>query len=87
MVQISIQKKIENHFRSLIFKEGGFVCLFTNLNAIDIKQRTYTYHHQKFMLQFQETSKVHRLNSRGENIPHFSFKFCPFDKMPSKDVP
>jgi hypothetical protein len=51
MVQIAIPKKIEKQFRSLIFKEG-FVCLFTNLNAIDIKQRTYTYHHHKFMLQF-----------------------------------
>jgi hypothetical protein len=66
---------------------GGFCMSVTNLNDIAIKQRTYTYHHQKFMLQFQESSKVQRLNSKGENIPNFSFKFCPFDKMPSKDVP
>jgi hypothetical protein len=51
-VQITVPKKIEMHFRSLISKEKGYVCMFTNLNAIDIKQRTYTYHHHDYMLQF-----------------------------------
>jgi hypothetical protein len=87
MVHISILRKIEQQFRSSIFKEEGFIFLFTDLNVIDIKQRSYTYHHQKYMLQFQESSKVQRLNSQGEKIPHFFFGFCPFNMMPSKDVP
>jgi hypothetical protein len=87
MVHIIISKKIKKQFRSSIFKEEGFACLFTNLNAIDIKQRTYTYHHQNYMLQFQETSRVQCLNSRGDNIPKFAFNLCPFEMMPSKDVP
>jgi hypothetical protein len=87
MVQITIPKKIEKQFRSSIFKEEGFICLFTNLNAIDIKQRTYTCHHQDYMLQFQETSRVQHLNSRGDNILKFAFNFCPFQMMPPKDIP
>jgi hypothetical protein len=71
MVQIFIPRKIEQQFRSSIFKEEGFVFLFTNLNAIDIKHRSYTYHHQEYMLQFQESSKVQRLNSQGEKIHKF----------------
>jgi hypothetical protein len=87
MVQILIPRKIEQQFRSSIFKEEGFICLFTNLTAIDIKHRSYTYHHQKYMLQFQESSKVQGLNSQGEKIPQISFGFYPFNMMPSKDVP
>jgi hypothetical protein len=45
------------------------------------------YHHQPYMLRFQESLKVHPLNSRGADIPKFAFKFCPFNMMPSKDVP
>jgi hypothetical protein len=87
MVRITIPKRLEKNFRSLIFNEEGSVCLFTNLNAIDIKQRTYMYHHQPYMLQFQESSKVQPLHSRGTDIPNFAFKFYPFIMMPSKDVP
>jgi hypothetical protein len=85
--RLQFQKYIEKQWRSIISKDEGYACLFTNLNAIDIKQRTYTYHHQGYMLQFQETSKVHRLNSTRNNIPQFAFKYCPFPKLPSKDVP
>ncbi|KAG2570612.1 hypothetical protein PVAP13_7KG035209 [Panicum virgatum] len=38
------------------------------------------------MLQFQPKSKVHRLDSRGDKIPHYAFKFCPFDQLSSKDI-
>jgi hypothetical protein len=85
MVQITIPNKIEKQFRSSIFKEEGFVCLFTNLNAIDIKKRHP--HTTIKMLRFQETSRVQRLNSRGDNIPKFAFNFCPFQMMLSKDIP
>jgi hypothetical protein len=87
MVQITIPKRLEKNFRFLMFNEEGSICLFTNLNAIDIKQKTYTYHHEPYMLQFQESSKVQPLHSRGADIPKFGFKFCPFIMMPSKDVP
>jgi hypothetical protein len=86
MVQITIPKRLEKNFRFLMFNEEGSICLFTNLNAIDIKQKTYTYHHEPYMLQFQESSKVQPLHSRGADIPKFGFKFCPFIMMPSKDV-
>jgi hypothetical protein len=68
MVKISIPRKIEQQFRSSFFKEEGFVCLFIDLNAIDIKQRSYTYHHQEYMLQFQESSKVQRLNHKEKKF-------------------
>lgn len=51
------------------------------------QKKTYIYHHQKYILQFQSTTKVHRLESRGWNIPLFAFNFCPFDQLPSKDIP
>jgi hypothetical protein len=57
-------KKIEKQMRSLVSKEEGYVCLFINLNVVDIKQRTYTYHHQDYMLQFQESSKMQRLTQQ-----------------------
>jgi hypothetical protein len=57
MVQILIPRKIEQQFRSSIFKEEGFICLFTNLTAIDIKQRSYTYHHQEYMLHFKKAQR------------------------------
>jgi hypothetical protein len=63
------------------------VCVFTNLNDVDIKQRTYTFHYQSYMLHFHPTSKVQRLHSTGENIPQYTFKFCPLAMVPSKDVP
>jgi hypothetical protein len=45
------------------------------------------YHHQDYMLQFQETLRVQHLNSEEEKIPQFAFNFCPFQMMPLKDVP
>ncbi|VAI01092.1 unnamed protein product [Triticum turgidum subsp. durum] len=38
------------------------------------------------MLQFKHITKVHRLETRGTNIPKFSFNFCPFDNLPEKDT-
>lgn len=38
------------------------------------------------MLQFKHSTKVHRLESRGTDIPKFSFKFCPFDKLPEMNT-
>jgi hypothetical protein len=64
MVQITIPKKIEKQFRSSIFKEEGFVCLFTNLNAIDIKQKTYTYHHQHVVIPRNFKSATSKLKRR-----------------------
>jgi hypothetical protein len=80
-------KKLERIFRRLLIESEGSICVFTDLNAIDIKQRTYTYHHQKYMLQFQQSSKVHRLNSKGENFHQYAFNFCPFVMLPTKDTP
>jgi hypothetical protein len=37
MVQITIPKKLEKQFRFLVLKEEGYVCLYTNLNVVDIK--------------------------------------------------
>jgi hypothetical protein len=71
-------KKIEKQMRSLVSKEEGYVCLFTNLNVIDIKQRTYRYQHQDYMLQFQETSRVQRLNSNKTEHPKVWLQLLPF---------
>ncbi|XP_044365925.1 uncharacterized protein [Triticum aestivum] len=38
------------------------------------------------MLQFKHSTKVHRLETRGTNIPKFSFNFFPFDNLPEKDT-
>jgi hypothetical protein len=62
------------------------MCLFTNLNVVDIKQRTYTFHYQSYMLQFQPTSKVQRLHSKGENIQQYAFNFYPLAMVPSKPL-
>ena len=86
MVQIPVPKKLAKQFRPLLAEGQGSVYIFTNLTAVDTKQRTYIYHHQKYMLQFQPNSKVHRLDSRGDKIPHYAFKFCPFDQLSSKDI-
>jgi hypothetical protein len=50
------------------------------------QKRAYTYHHQKYMLQFQPTSKVHRLESQRDNIATYAFSLCPFDQLSSKDI-
>ncbi|XP_039813984.1 uncharacterized protein LOC120676721 isoform X3 [Panicum virgatum] len=38
------------------------------------------------MLQFQHTSMVNRLQTRGGTIPRFAFNLCPFDQLPSKNI-
>jgi len=86
MVQITVPKKLAKQFRPLLDEGQESVYIFTNLSAVDTKQRTYIYHHQKYMLQFQPNSKVHRLDSREDKIPHYAFKFCPFDQLSSKDI-
>jgi replication factor A1 len=87
MVQITVPKKLEEQFRPLLAKGQGSLHVFADLNAIDIKQRTYIYHHQKYLLQFQPTSKVHHLESQKDNIARYAFNLCPFDQLSSKDIP
>ncbi|KAJ1263945.1 hypothetical protein BS78_09G225700, partial [Paspalum vaginatum] len=62
----------------------GYVYMFTDVAAIDIKNKSHIYHHQSYMLQFKHSTKVHQLETRGSDIPKFSFNFCPFDKLPEK---
>jgi hypothetical protein len=60
----------------------------TNINAVDIKQRAYTYHHQNYMLQFEQSLKVQQVpSSEAEKIPKYAFNFCPFGLLRAKDVP
>jgi hypothetical protein len=54
MVQIIVPKKLEHIFKPLLNKVQGTVCVLTNLTAVDVKQRTHTYHHQNYMLQFEQ---------------------------------
>jgi hypothetical protein len=87
MVQITVPKKLEKRFRQQLAEGEKYVYLFTNLNVVDIKQRAYTFHYQSYMLQFQPTSRVQRVQSTGGNIPQYTFKFCPLAMLPSKNVP
>ena len=83
MAQISVPKKFKD-FRPLLTK--GHIYIFNDIAAIDIKNKTHIYHHQDYMLQCKHNTKVHRLETRGTNIPKFSFNFCPFDNLPEKDT-
>ncbi|VAI01091.1 unnamed protein product [Triticum turgidum subsp. durum] len=83
MAQISVPKKFKD-FRPLLTE--GHIYIFNDIAAIDIKNKTHIYHHQNYMLQFKHITKVHRLETRGTNIPKFSFNFCPFDNLPEKDT-
>ncbi|KQK18280.2 hypothetical protein BRADI_1g40688v3 [Brachypodium distachyon] len=67
-------------------KRRIYVYIFTDVAAVDRKNKSYIYHHQNYMLQFKHSTKVHRLESRGTDIPKFSFKFCPFDKLPEMNT-
>lgn len=82
MVQFTIPKKLENEFRPSLTL--GCVYMFVDVNTADIKNKKYIYHHQKYMLQFKSSTKVHHLESRGSSIPNYGFEFCPFDQIPSK---
>ncbi|KAG2561433.1 hypothetical protein PVAP13_8KG213703 [Panicum virgatum] len=84
--KITVPKKLAKQFRPLLAQGQGSVYIFTNLIAVDTKQRTNIYHHQDYMLQFQPNSKVHRLDSRGDKIPRYAFNCCPFDQLSSKDI-
>jgi replication factor A1 len=84
MAQLSVPKRFQKQFCPLL--KEGHVYMFTDVAAVDIKNKTYIYHHQNYMLQFKHSTKVHRLETRGANIPNFSFKFCPFDKLPEMDI-
>uniref|UniRef100_A0A0D3GU33 DUF223 domain-containing protein n=1 Tax=Oryza barthii TaxID=65489 RepID=A0A0D3GU33_9ORYZ len=82
MMQFTIPKKLENEFRPSVTL--GCVYMFVDVNTADIKNKKYIYHHQKYMLQFKSSTKVHHLESRGSSIPNYGFEFCPFDQIPSK---
>jgi replication factor A1 len=82
MAQLSVPKRFEKQFRPLLTE--GNVYMFTDVAAVDIKNKTYVYHYQNYMLQFKNITKVHHLE--GANVPKFSFKFCPFDKPPEMDI-
>uniref|UniRef100_A0A0E0QBV1 DUF223 domain-containing protein n=1 Tax=Oryza rufipogon TaxID=4529 RepID=A0A0E0QBV1_ORYRU len=82
MMQFTIPKKLENEFRPSLTL--GCVYMFVDVNTADIKNKKYIYHHQKYMLQFKSSTKVHHLESRGSSIPNYGFEFCPFDQIPSK---
>ena len=84
MAHISVPKKLEKQFRPSLTR--GSVYMFANLMAVDTKQKAYIYHHQDYMLQFQHTSTVNRLQTRGGTIPRFAFNLCPFDQLPSKNI-
>jgi hypothetical protein len=81
-----LQKNLRG-YSDLFLPKAKDPFVFTNLNVVDIKQWTHTYHHQNYMLQFQKSSKVHRLNSKGEKFPQYAFNFCPFFMLPTKDSP
>lgn len=83
MAQISVPKKFQKQFRPILTE--GYVYIFTDVAAVDVKNKTHIYHHQNYMLLFKHNTKVHRLESRGANIPKFSFSFCPFDKLEEKE--
>lgn len=82
MVQFTVPKKLENEFRPSLTL--GCVYMFVDVNTVDIENKKYIYHHQKYMLQFKSSTKVYHLESRGSSIPNYGFEFCPFDQIPSK---
>lgn len=84
MAQISVPKRFQKQFRHLLTE--GYVYKFTDVSAVDIRNKSHVYHHQNYMLQFTHNTKVHPLETRGADIPKFSFKFCPFDKLPEMDT-
>lgn len=69
MMQFTIPKKLENEFRPSLTL--GCVYMFVDVNTADIKNKKYIYHHQKYMLQFKSSTKVHHLESRGSSIPNY----------------
>ncbi|KAJ1258817.1 hypothetical protein BS78_10G103900 [Paspalum vaginatum] len=80
MVQVSVPKK----FHPIL--PEGYVYMFTDIAAVDVQNKSHIYHHQNYMLQFKQSTKVHQLETRGADIPKFSFNFCPFDKLPENDT-
>jgi replication factor A1 len=84
MAQLSVPKRFQKEFCPLLTE--GHVYMLTDVAAVDKKNKTYVYHHQSYMLQFKQSTKVHRLETRGVNIPKFSFKFCPYDKLAEMDI-
>ncbi|KAM0874245.1 hypothetical protein ACQ4PT_037552 [Festuca glaucescens] len=84
MAQLSMPKRFQKQFRPLLTE--GNVYMVTDVAAVDIKNKTYVYHYHNYMLQFKNSTKVHHLETRGANIPKFSFNFCPFDKLPEMDI-
>jgi hypothetical protein len=82
MAHISVPKRFEKQFRSLLSEGSAYI--ISNIAAIETERKSYVYHHQKYILQFKQDTKVHPLHSRGANIPAIAFNFCPFDQLPAK---
>lgn len=85
MAQISVPRKLEKDFRPMLSEDQVYI--FSGVTTIHSKNRSHSYHHQGFILQFTQTTKVHHLQSRGANIPHYAFNFCSFDEVPAKSLP
>jgi replication factor A1 len=85
MAQVSIPKKVEKQFRPLL--HVGSVYIFADVNAIYTTHKKFIYNHQKYMLQFKSSYKVHLMQSRGASIPKYAFDFCQFDQISTKDIP
>jgi replication factor A1 len=84
MAQISVPKNLEKSFRPLLAQDHVYI--LDGLNAICPKNKSHSYHHQPYILQFVSTTKVNHLESRGATIPHYAFNFCSFDELPNKSI-
>lgn len=84
MAQINVPRKVAKQFRPLL--HVGSVYIFTDVGAVHTTHKKYIYHHQKYMLEFKSNSKVHLMQSRGADIPHYVFDFCQFDQLSTKDI-
>lgn len=85
LAQISVPKNLEKDFRPQLAQ--GNVYIVSGLNAVRLKNKSHSYHHQPYILQFTSTTKVNHLESRGANIPRNAFDFCSFDEVPAKSIP
>lgn len=93
MAQINVPKKLEKQFRPLL--DTGSI--FANVSSVDTKKGLHLSPSKVYILQFQSTTKVHRLESRGGNPLHsisahligyhqktsYQSHFCPFHQLPT----
>lgn len=82
MAQITIPKNLEKEFRSNLSEDKAYI--FSGVTAINRNNKSYTYDQQSYILQFTSTTKIHCLESKGADIPHYAFSFCSFDALPDK---